>query len=67
MSSFCCVGRGLAIGQSPVQGVPLKCLNGVTFSEVNSDSEKAIGPNPQNLEQIKETMKYLVVAAMYIK
>jgi hypothetical protein len=44
-SFFCsmlsCVGRGFAMGRSPVQGVLPKCLIGFIVSEVNSESEKA--------------------------
>jgi hypothetical protein len=33
---FSCVGRGLAISRSHVQGILPKCLNGFIASEVNS-------------------------------
>jgi hypothetical protein len=32
-----CVGRGLAICRSPVQGILPKCLNGFIVTEVNSE------------------------------
>jgi hypothetical protein len=43
---LCCVGRGLAIGPSPIQGDLPKCLNVFIVPEVNSDSEQARGSNP---------------------
>jgi len=48
-----CVGTGLAIGQSPVQGFLPKRLNGFVVSEVNSDSEQASGPNSWNVRTMK--------------
>jgi hypothetical protein len=39
------VGRGLEIDRSPVQGVLSRCLKEWMFSEVNSKSEQAGGPN----------------------
>jgi len=41
-----CVGRGLAMGRSAVQGFPPECLNLFMVSEVRSASEEAKGPNP---------------------
>jgi hypothetical protein len=51
MSTFFCVvlscaGGGLKMGRSPVQRVLPKCLDGFVVSEVSSESEQAIGPNP---------------------
>jgi hypothetical protein len=40
-----CVGRGLAMHRSPIQGDLEKCLNGFIFSEVSSELEQARGPN----------------------
>jgi len=40
------VGRGIAMGRSPVQGVLPKCLNVFIVLEVNSESEQTRGPNP---------------------
>jgi len=40
-----CVGRGLAMGRFPVQGVLQKCLKGFIVSEVNCESEQANGLN----------------------
>jgi len=34
-----CVGTGLVVGRSPIQGVPTKCLNEFIVSEVNPESE----------------------------
>jgi hypothetical protein len=42
---LCCLGRDLAMEQSPVQRVLSKCLNVFTFSEVNFESEQVRGPN----------------------
>jgi len=39
------VGRSLAKGRSPVQVVLLKCLNGFTATEINSESEHVRVPN----------------------
>jgi len=41
-----CVGRDLAMGRSPIQGVVLKCQNGFLGSEVKSELEQARGSNP---------------------
>jgi hypothetical protein len=40
-----CVGPGLAMGRSPVQGVLPENLNGLVVSEVNFNLEQARGPN----------------------
>jgi hypothetical protein len=40
-----CVGRGLAVGCSPVQVVLPKYLKGFIVSEVNSESEQFRGPD----------------------
>jgi hypothetical protein len=39
-----CEGTGFAMGRSPLQVIPLKCLNGFLVSEVNSESGYAKGP-----------------------
>jgi len=39
------VGRDLAMGRSPVQGVLPKCLKGSIVSEANSESQQARRPN----------------------
>jgi hypothetical protein len=44
-----CVGRGFAMGLSPVQGVLPECLKGFTASEHKCESEQATGPNVSNL------------------
>jgi hypothetical protein len=51
MSMFCCVdlsclGRGLAMARSLVQGILQKCLKRFIVSEVNSESEQIRGPKP---------------------
>jgi hypothetical protein len=46
-----CVGGGLAMGRSPVQGVLQKCLNWFIISEINSKWEHARKPNPWNEQQ----------------
>jgi hypothetical protein len=38
-----CVGRGLAMGRSPIQGVLPKRPNGFVVSEVNSELERTTG------------------------
>jgi hypothetical protein len=43
-----CVGLGLAMGWSPVQGVLPKWLNGFIVSEVNSQPEQTRELNPWN-------------------
>jgi hypothetical protein len=41
-----CVGRYLATGWSPAQGVPPKCLKEFIFPKVNCESKQARGRNP---------------------
>jgi hypothetical protein len=41
-----CVGRGLAMSRSPVEGVQPQYLKGFIVSEVNHESEQARGSNP---------------------
>jgi len=41
-----CVGTGLAIGRSPIQGALPQRLNGFIVSEFYSDSDQARGANP---------------------
>jgi hypothetical protein len=43
------------MGRSLVQGALLKCLKGFIVSEVKSDSERARGPNPWNIQEIHTT------------
>jgi hypothetical protein len=54
-ASFCvvlsCVGRGLAVGRSPLQGTLPICLIGFIVSEVNSESEQPRGPNLWSVQQ----------------
>jgi hypothetical protein len=49
-----CVGRGLTMGRSPVQGVLQTCLKGFIVSKCFSDSEQARGPNPVNPKKEKK-------------
>jgi hypothetical protein len=46
-----CIGRGLAVGRCPIQGVLRKCLTGLRVSDANSESEQVRGPNPRNAQQ----------------
>jgi hypothetical protein len=41
-----CVGTGLAMGRSPIQGAVPICLQVLTVPKVNSESEFSRGPNP---------------------
>jgi len=44
-----CVGRGLAMGRSPVQAVLPTCPKiDAWLQKSNSDSEQSRGPNPNN-------------------
>jgi hypothetical protein len=52
-----CIGRGLADGRSPVQGVLSKFLQEIIVSEVNSHVEHAGWPNPWNVQASKQTNK----------
>jgi len=45
------VGRGLAMGRSPVQGDLPKILKVFVASEVNFIMEQARGPNPWNVQE----------------
>jgi len=47
-----CIDRGLAMGRSPIQGVQSNYLKDLVVSDVNSESEQARGPNPQNVQHI---------------
>jgi hypothetical protein len=44
-----CVGTGLGMSRSPVQGVLPKCLKGFIVSAVKSELEEVRGPNPWNI------------------
>jgi hypothetical protein len=46
-----CVGRDLAVGRSPVQGVQSKLFNVFRILEVNSEMEKVRGTKSPNVKQ----------------
>jgi hypothetical protein len=46
ITAFLYVGRGPAMGTTHTQGALPKCLNGFIVSDVDSETEKAIEPNP---------------------
>jgi hypothetical protein len=54
--SVLCLRRGHAIGRSPVQSVLPKYLKAFVFLEVNSELEKARGPNTRSVQAKDQDM-----------
>lgn len=53
---LCCVGRGLAMGWTPVQEFLPKCLNGFIISGNDSELEEATGSNPWRAQQKQQKL-----------